>query len=106
MLLSYRKLVYSAISLCFYLSFAAAQSSTSSIINGTVVDSSGAVVANAVVEIHNPVSQYERSTSTDSAGKFSFANVPFNPYHLSIQASGFSPSAQDVDVRSIVPVSV
>ena len=106
MLLSYRKLVYSAISLFFYLSFAAGQSSTSSTINGTVVDSSGAVVANAVVEIHNPVSQYERSTSTDSAGKFSFANVPFNPYHLSIQASGFAASAQDVDLRSIVPVTL
>src|SRR5215475_7309853 len=104
MLLSYRKLVYSAISVFFYLSFAAAQSSTSSTINGTVVDSSGAVVPNAVVAIHNPVSQYERSTSTDSAGKFSFANVPFNPYHVSVQASGFASSAQDVDVRSIVPV--
>ncbi|HSS95808.1 MAG TPA: carboxypeptidase-like regulatory domain-containing protein, partial [Terriglobales bacterium] len=86
MLLSYRKLVYSAISVFFYLSFAAAQSSTSSTINGTVVDSSGAVVPNAVVEIHNLVSQFERSTVTDSAGKFSFANVPFNPYHLSVQA--------------------
>src|ERR1043165_4656636 len=64
------------------------------------------MVANAGVEIHNPVSQYPRSTSTDSAGKFSFANVPFNPYHLSVQASGFSPSAQDVDVRSIVPVGL
>ena len=106
MLLSYRKLVYSAISLFFCLSLAAAQSSTSSTINGTVVDSSGAVVPNAVVAIHNPVSQYERSTSTDSAGKFNFPNVPFNPYHLSIQASGFAPSAQDVEVRSIVPVSL
>jgi hypothetical protein len=109
MLLSYRKLVYSAISLFFYLSLsfsAGAQSSASSTINGTVVDSSGAVVPNAVVEIHNPVSAYERSTSTDIAGKFSFANVPFNPYHLSVKASGFAASAQDVEVRSIVPVNL
>ncbi len=107
--LSYKKPLYSAISalFCFMFSLPArAQSSASSTINGTVVDSSGAVVPGAVVEIHNPVSAYERSASTDNAGKFSFANVPFNPYHLSIKASGFGAAAQDVDVRSIVPVSV
>ncbi len=75
-------------------------------INGTVVDPSGAVVANATVDIHNAVSGYQRSTVTDSGGKFSFANVPFNPYHLTVTAQGFAAIAQDVDVRSLVPSSV
>jgi carboxypeptidase family protein len=35
-------------------------------VTGTVLDPSGAVVPNATVEIHNPVSQFERSTTTDS----------------------------------------
>ena len=73
---------------------------------GTVVDPTGAVVPNATVEIHNPVSGFERTTTTDSAGKFTIPNVPFNPYHLSVTGPGFAPSAQDVDVRSIVPVTV
>ena len=73
---------------------------------GTVTDPSGGVVVNAIVGIHNPVSGYERSTATDSSGNFNFPNVPFNPYHLSVTAKGFAPYAQDVDVRSFVPVEV
>jgi hypothetical protein len=36
--------------------------------------------------------------------KGSFANLPYNPYHLSVTAQGFAPTAQDVEVRSVVPV--
>jgi len=75
-------------------------------LSGTVTDPSGGVVANAAVEIRNVVSGYERSTATDDSGSFSFTNVPFNPYHLSVTASGFAPYAQDVDVRSTVPLSL
>ena len=82
-----------------------AQSSGSSgSINGTVLDPTGAVVPNATVEIHNPVSHFDRSTTTDSSGAFSIPNIPFNPYHLSVSAEGFSKTAQDVDVRSVVAV--
>ncbi len=75
-------------------------------ISGTVVDPSGAVVPNAKVEIENPVSKYGRTATTDSAGKFTFSNLPFNPYHLTVYASGFAPYAQDVEIRSAVPVDV
>jgi Carboxypeptidase regulatory-like domain/TonB-dependent Receptor Plug Domain len=75
-------------------------------INGTVVDPSGAVVANATIEIRNPVSEFERSTTTDGSGKFSFTNVPFNPYHLSVTAGGFAPYAKDVEPRSAVPINL
>jgi hypothetical protein len=83
-----------------------AQVGNSANVTGTVTDPSSAVVAGATVTIHNPVSQFERSTTTDSSGNFSFPNVPFNPYHLSVKATGFGPYAQDIDVRSTVPVSV
>jgi hypothetical protein len=75
-------------------------------VTGTVLDPSGAVVPNATVEIHNPVSQFQRSTATDSNGNFSIPNVPFNPYHLSVSAQGFASYAQDVDVRSLVPLNL
>jgi len=78
----------------------------STTVEGTVLDPSGSVVVNAKVEIHNPVSQFSRSTATDSAGKFSFANVPFNPYHLTVSAPGFAAYAQDVEVRSSVPINL
>jgi hypothetical protein len=79
---------------------------TSGSISGTVLDPSGAVVANAVVTIHNPVSGLDRSTNSDSNGNFSFANVPYNPYHLTVTAAGFAQNAQDVEIRSAVPVTV
>jgi hypothetical protein len=86
---------------------ASAQSGGSSgSINGAVLDPSGAVVANANVEIHNPLTGYDRTTTTDSKGNFSFPNVPFNPYHMTVTASGFDGYAQDVAVRSVVPAAV
>src|SRR6266568_3388607 len=75
-------------------------------INGTVVDPTGAVVAKATVEIHNPVSGFDRSTITDASGRFAFTNIPFNPYHLTVIAEGFAAAVQDVEPRSAVPVSV
>ncbi|MFZ0794447.1 MAG: carboxypeptidase-like regulatory domain-containing protein, partial [Candidatus Korobacteraceae bacterium] len=78
----------------------------SSLINGTVADQSGAVVPGATVVIHNPVSQYTRTTTTDSTGKFTFSNVPINPYHMTVNIAGFAPYAQDVDVRSAVPMDL
>jgi hypothetical protein len=83
-----------------------AQTGNSANISGTVLDSSGAVVANATVTIHNPVSGLERTTLTDATGGFSFSNVPYNPYHLSITAKGFDVFSEDVDVRSSVPVAL
>src|SRR3984957_3403660 len=83
-----------------------AQSGNSGTISGVVKDPSGAVVAGAAVTIRNPVSGYDRSTASDSAGSFTFSNIPLNPYHLSVQAAGFGAYAQDVDVRSSVPVAV
>jgi Carboxypeptidase regulatory-like domain/TonB-dependent Receptor Plug Domain len=83
-----------------------AQIGNSGTIAGTVADPTGAVIANATVTIHNPVSGYERSTTTDSSGKFMFSNVPFNPYHMTISANGFAAHAQDVNVNTTVPVSV
>jgi hypothetical protein len=79
-------------------------SSTS--VTGTVSDSSGAVVPGAIVEIRNPVSGFDRKTETDASGKFAIANVPFNPYHLTAAGQGFAGYTQDVDVRSVVPVTL
>ena len=96
-----------ALALALTIGAAQAQSSGSSgSIKGTVLDPSGAVVADAAVEIHNAVSGYDRKTTTDSKGNFSFLNVPFNPYHMTVAGAGFAAYAQDVELRSVVPVAV
>jgi hypothetical protein len=103
---SYRSLRAAFLSI-FFLAVglsAFAQSGTSII--GTVMDPSGAVIPNATVEIQNPVSRFERTVTTDSSGTFVIPNVPFNPYHLTVNGQGFARFSQDIDVRSVVPVNV
>jgi hypothetical protein len=83
-----------------------AQSGNAGSVEGTVKDPSGAAVANATVEISNPVSSFERSVTTGADGSFRFTNVPFNPYHMVVTAEGFATYTQDVEVRSTVPTGV
>src|ERR1700751_1256984 len=83
-----------------------AQSGNSTSITGTVLDPSGAVVVNAAVGVRNPVSGYSRSAVTDAAGKVTIPHVTFNPYHGTVTGQGVAPYAQDVDVKSSVPISL
>jgi Carboxypeptidase regulatory-like domain len=102
---SYGFLIVS-LTLLFFAASARAQLGNSGSIEGVVKDQSGASVPGAKVEIANPVSHYQRGTTTDTDGNFRFTNVPFNPYHLVVTASGFGSVSQDVDVRSTVPVNL
>ncbi len=76
------------------------------VVKGTVKDPSGAVIPAATVTIHNPVSGFERTSSTDAKGEFTFTNIPYNPYHLTVGIAGFASYAEDVDVTSAVPVNL
>ena len=100
--------------LFFFISYASVLSfpvaaqggATSGTIMGTVIDPTGAVVPGATVIITNPVSQYERTTNTDSGGHFEFTNVPYNTYHMTVGMTGFSSLTKDVEVRAGAPVAV
>jgi hypothetical protein len=102
--------IYTIFVLGFAVLFAAgpakAQIGNSGSIDGVVKDPSGGVVANAAVEISNPVSGFKRVTATGNDGSFHFSNIPFNPYHLVVTAAGFNSYTQDVDVRSTVPTTL
>src|SRR5438067_4212349 len=110
MLASYLKSLRAAFVVVLYLALglsAAAQAGgNSTSVTGTVVDPTGAVVPGATVEIRNPVSAFDQSAVTDSSGRFTIPNVPFNPYHLTVTGQGFAPYVQDIEVRSVVPVSL
>ena len=75
-------------------------------VRGSILDPSGAVIANATVQIQNAVAHYDRTVQSSAEGKFVFNNVPYNNYHLSASASGFQTSAQDVDVRAAIPADL
>ncbi len=85
---------------------APAQSGNAGTIRGTVTDPTGAVVPGATVHLANPVSEYEKTTTSDATGQFVFSNVPFNPYTISVSAKGFAQLSQSVEIRSSVGVNV
>ena len=104
--LHYVAIAVTVLCLTLWVINTSAQTTGNSSLNGVVSDPSGAVVPGATVEIRNPVSQFDRSTTTDSAGRFSFPNIPFNPYHLKVTVPAFAAYSQDVDVRSAVPLNL
>src|SRR2546425_890973 len=75
-------------------------------VEGTVVDPSGAVVVGADVTLRNRVTGYTQSAKSASDGSFKLLNIPPNPYHLEVKASGFSDFSQDVTIRSSVPIQI
>jgi Carboxypeptidase regulatory-like domain/TonB-dependent Receptor Plug Domain len=80
----------------------AAQGGNAGTIHGTVTDPSSAVIPGATVRISNQMSGFVRTTTTDATGQFTVTNVPFNPYHVSVSATGFAPASQNVEIRSTV----
>src|SRR5712672_4396115 len=89
----------------FFCTQASAQTSSGTL-QGVITDPTNAVVSGASVQIHNPVSGYDRTVTTDGAGRFTISNIPFNPYHLTVSVKGFSQYTQDVDIRSVVPTNL
>ena len=65
-----------------------AQVSTSSI-NGTVVDASGALVGNARVEAKNEETGVEYVQNTTSSGNYSFASLTPGSYSITVTLPGF-----------------
>ena len=72
-----------------HASGAMAQTSTTSL-QGTVTDPSGAAVGNASVQLTNLDAKVQRDTTSDSQGDYHFQFLPPGPYTLTISAAGFS----------------
>ncbi len=101
-----RKVLFLSL-LCFpFFLTVTAFAQSSGTLNGTVADSSGAVIAGAAVSLDNPVSGLSRNTATDGGGTFVFHNLPFGNYTITVRAKGFSTAEQTVGVISGIPLNV
>jgi hypothetical protein len=69
---------------------AAAQTSNSGLVLGTVTDKGGAVVPEATIELINTATNETKTTVTAAAGEYTFANVPPGTYTLKISKAGFA----------------
>jgi hypothetical protein len=69
--------------------FAAAQSTSQ--LNGSISDPSGAKVANAKITLTDPATGLQRNTTSNEAGLYQFLDLPPGDYRLEATASGFAP---------------
>jgi hypothetical protein len=79
-----------------------AQGGNAGTVQGNVTDPSGAVIPNAAIRLHNDRSGLDRTATSDAQGQFTFSNLPFNTYHVSVGADGFASLDRIVEVRSVV----
>ncbi|HLJ89000.1 MAG TPA: carboxypeptidase regulatory-like domain-containing protein [Candidatus Angelobacter sp.] len=82
--------------LCF-TSTILAQVNTASL-TGMVTDPSNAVVAHVPVTARNTATGYTRTAVTDSAGYYSFQELPIGSYVVTVKQQGFATLEQKVEV--------
>lgn len=74
--------------LCAPVAFGQAQSNAADL-QGTVRDSTNAVVANATVTARNPGTSFSRSVTTNDEGSYRIINLPPGDYELTVEAPNF-----------------
>jgi len=67
-----------------------AQSAVDGGVAGTVVDSTGAALANAAIVIHNAATNAEEKVTADGSGYFHVSRLVPGDYSVTVTASGFS----------------
>ena len=88
-------------------SAARAQDAATGVVTGRATDASGAALAGARVVVTRTATAAARETATDSAGRYTLANLAPGEYRISIEAAGFSSRTLErvvVEVGRRVPV--
>lgn len=63
-------------------------------INGTVSDTSGAVVPKVQITVSNPATGFSRSTTSSDTGTYTFALLPPGTYDIRVEIQGFQTVVQ------------
>jgi Carboxypeptidase regulatory-like domain len=82
---------------------------TSGIIQGTIADAAGAVMAGATVSVVNDSTAYTRSVTTAVDGSYAFTELAPGHYHLKVAKEGFKTQTQqniELHVASTVVLNV
>jgi hypothetical protein len=68
---------------------------TTGVIEGVVLDESGAPVPAATVTLRNTATNFERVVSTDGDGRFRGLLLPLGPYRVSVGLTGFATAVRE-----------
>ena len=74
--------------LCATSAFGQAQSNAADL-QGTVKDSTGAVVTNATVTARNPATNFSRNATTNEEGFYRIVSLPPGDYEVTVEAANF-----------------
>ncbi|HJW93484.1 MAG TPA: carboxypeptidase regulatory-like domain-containing protein [Thermoanaerobaculia bacterium] len=85
--------VFLTLSLLPILALAQSQATTG-VIEGTVVDASGAVLPGVTVTVRNTATNYEQTVVTDRDGRFRGVLLPLGPYEVGASLEGFGKQLQ------------
>ncbi len=89
---SWRALLVAAIAVTGLSRMTLAQQTLGSL-NGTITDSSGAVIQGVVVKAHAPATNLEVSATSKPDGSFSIADLPIGNYDVTFTKDGFQTAA-------------
>jgi len=95
--------------LCAYFVVSAYSQAVNGTIVGAVIDSSGAVVPNAKVQVLETATNISRNGSTNESGNYAFSNLPQGHYSVSIEQSGFRKATREnivVTINSTIRVDI
>jgi len=94
---TYARGVLAAVLCLFFLaSTVRAQSqATTGVIEGTVVDASGAALPGATVVVRNTGTNYEQTLTTDRQGRFRALQLPLGSYKVTASLQGFTTLVRD-----------
>ena len=92
-------LVFALVGLMTFTAGVAYGQAISGNIVGTVLDSSGAAVANADVNSTNISTGVGSSTKTNGTGEYRFDNLPAGFYKITVKSSGFRTTTVQVEVQ-------
>ena len=82
------KRVFSVACLTLLCGVVKAQQNTAEL-SGTVIDSAGAVLAGARITVRRPLTGLTRETHTNSAGLYTFTQLPLGVYVVTVSQAGF-----------------
>jgi len=84
-----------SLALLFYAAGAAAQASrVGATLEGVVRDTSGAVIPNSKLTLHNPLTNQSRTVITDQQGFFRAEQLSVGTYEVRVEQPGFAPYRQ------------
>src|ERR1700722_4910870 len=100
--------VAAAVALIISAPFAGAQS-TGGRIRGTVMDSSGATVAAAQIQLINEATHASREVQSGENGEYIFLEVPVGSYEINVTQAGFKKYVRKgiaLDLNQVVSVDI